>query len=294
MLTLIAKLDFVTFFISVIFAFVVYSTSGLQYYFIRKNQNITLKIEDIFLLPIVGNLWSYLIPFQGNSIFVTLFFKLKYGVSLDESIAVSVFMYLTTIFFAGLVGLLLSVLNLDSNYYLFWISLVVTFSPIFFLSFFKYTSKPSELLKKKQNYFYKVIEFFKKVGLQTNILLMDKQLIVKVLFLNILRTIMIGFWFYYLAFELKIDVSFLAFILLSLLMDVSVIIKMTPDNLGTIQLVSAGLFAGIGYKPEYGVILTLLSSATCLFLLFTVGILANLKYLRSFNISFKEVISQVK
>src|SRR5450759_2703003 len=78
-LKLLLHVNMLTISISLILGMLIYFTSGLELYFIRKQFGVSLSFTDVILLPIVGNLWSFVLPFQENLLFTTLFFKQKYN-----------------------------------------------------------------------------------------------------------------------------------------------------------------------------------------------------------------------
>jgi hypothetical protein len=69
-----------------------------------------------------------------------------------------------------------------------------------------------------------------------------------------------------------------------LIMNVSLILKFTPGNLGVAQLATGGFMALIGYQAEQAVIITLYSQAIMLMLVSTIGLYGNFHYFNTLNV----------
>jgi hypothetical protein len=89
--------------------------------------------------------------------------------------------------------------------------------------------------------------------------------------------------------SLGFNLSFIAVGLIGLIMNVSIIIKITPDNLGISQLITGGCMNLVGVSPEKTVLITLFASAICMIIIFTIGLYGNWHYFKTCN--FKALIS---
>lgn len=268
-------------FISLLFAIVIYMFSGIQYYYIRRQYGVSLKIIDVILIPIVGNLWSFIFPFQGNSIFITLFFKIKYNMKISESISISFYIYLITLSFSGLFTLLFS---LYYNLIFSWLGLI---SVIFLLSPF-YMFVLNRFFKTKRKYQFKYINKIRNTIASTitytNSLLKNLRFTIIILILSIFRIILHIFWYYCISLFLELNISFLAVGLISIVSSIAIIIKVTPDNLGVSQIIAGGFMGALGFSPEQAILITLFASATTMLIIFTIGIFGNFYYFKNLNI----------
>lgn len=276
---------------TVLIALVIYSTSGCQYYFIRKKYNITVEKKDIFLLPIVMNLWSFIIPFQGSLLYSTLFFKLRYKMKITDSFSMSIYMYLVTLFLTGIVGMIFS---FSYNYYfslIFIVSLALALNPLIIYIIYLFFKK---LPVTKIKFFNKITDVIITIITNTKILWTDKKITLTMIFFNILRSVICMFWLYVISHACGFNCSLLSMALLSLIMDVSIIVRVTPENLGVVQLISALLSTYIGISRGQAIIITLLASASTVIIMLTVGIAANYYYMRLFNFhSFKGLVKEI-
>jgi uncharacterized membrane protein YbhN (UPF0104 family) len=266
--------------ISLFLAIVIYFFSGIELYLIRKQFGVSLRLKDIFLLPIVGNLWSFIFPFQGNLIFTTLFFKQKYNMLVSESFSISIYLYLVTLCYAGLFGLIFAVFNSMLFSWLSLISLLILLNPLFIYlinALFKTIKQsPYKWVKETQMFLSSIVDNTEKLWLDLNFTF-------TILIINIIRILLSMTWYYWISYSLGLDLSFLAVALISLLMSVSIIIKITPENLGIAQIITGGFMSLIGVQPEKAVLITLFASATTMLLIFTVGLYGNFYYFKTIN-----------
>lgn len=273
--------------VSIFMAFVIYALSGIEYYYIRRQFGVSLKTEDIFLLPIVGNLWSFIFPFQGNLLFTTLFFKHKYNMAVSESFSISIYLYLVTLCFTGIFALLFAIINNMLFSWLSVISVVLIFNPllVFFanLGFGRIGNIDNKLITRIQKFLCSTIA-------NTNVLWTNYKLSLAVLALTTLRILLSFIWFYWISISLGYNLSFISVGLISLIMSVSLVIKFTPDNLGVAQLITASVMGLIGGNPERAALISLVASAISMVLIFTVGIYGNWYYFKS--IDFVSLISR--
>ncbi len=271
----IKNIRFVDYVYSTFFALIIYTLSGIQYYYVRKNFGVTFKKIDILLFPIVQNLWSILIPFQGSLIFSTFFFKKRYGISISDSFSIGIYIYLFTIVLTGIIGILVYISLPVSNIYILTISVLFILSPLYiWLGYWalKMRLKPSHTITQK------VFNKLEKVITQTLILGSKKQLTGQIFLLNILRKLVTAAWFYWIATLFELELSFLSVMFISLLLDISIAIKITPDNLGVAQLISGFSALLLGSNMEDGVLLSLFSSVTSLILVATIGVYGNFHF----------------
>jgi len=67
-------------------------------------------------------------------------------------------------------------------------------------------------------------------------------------------------------------------------MSISLILKITPGNLGVVQLVSGGIMTMAGYSPDEAVLITLFATAISMALALTVGVFGNFYYFKTLRI----------
>lgn len=281
-LRLLLEADLATIIISIFFALILYLFSGIELYFIRRQFGVSLGLRDIILLPIVSNLWSFLFPFQGNLLFTTLFFKQRYNMFVSESFSISVYLYLVTLSFAGIFGLIFACLNKMLFSWLGLFSLMFLLNPAFIFLL-------NRIFKMFKHAHYlpilKIQAFLSSVIDNTRKLWQDASFTLIILIINILRIIVNISWFYWISNSLGLGLSVVTISLISLIMSISVIIKVTPGNLGVAQLITGGFVGMMGIQPDKAVLITLFATATTMLLIFTVGFYGNYHYFQTLEFS---------
>lgn len=279
-LKLLLHVNMLTISISLILGMLIYFTSGLELYFIRKQFGVSLSFTDVILLPIVGNLWSFVLPFQENLLFTTLFFKQKYNMKVSDSFSISIYLYLVTLCFTGLFGLLFAAYYKMLFSWLGFFSLFFLLNPLFVYivgQFSKIIGQTQiKILNRLRIFIFSIIN-------NTGKLWKDLRFTLTILAINLVRIFLSIIWYYWISNSLGFNLSFVAVALISLIMSVSIIIKFTPDNLGIAQLIAGSFMGLVGASSEQAVMITLFAFATTMFLIFTIGLYGNFYYFKTIN-----------
>ena len=285
---LLCRIDIFSFAVLIGFTIVFYMVGGLQYYALRDMYGINLEKKDILLLPVAMNLWSFIIPLQGSAVFFMLFLKHRHKVKISDGLSITIFLYLVTIFFAGLVGIVFAIIyNLTFSLFSL-ISLIFLLNPLFVMIGHKIVSRMPEV---KIKFIASVINFFKETVSNMNKMWLNYKYVAVSLLLIVCRMLVSTFWYMWIVRILGYhDVPFLSLLLLALWLTVSLIVRFTPNNWGVLQLISGMMFSLIALSPDQGIMISLVASGTLTIVAFTLGAAANFYYLRSWHIkSFKEV-----
>jgi uncharacterized membrane protein YbhN (UPF0104 family) len=285
-LNILFKVSFFNFLIIFFLTVLIYFFSGVQYYFIRKQFGVSLSVKDILLLPIVGNLWSFIIPFQGNLMFTTVFFRKKYNMEISESFSISIYLYLITLSFTGFFILLFSVYQDMLFSWLSVISLLLILNPFFLYLLQIILGKISLEHFVRLN---KLYVFLTEVIVSTNKLWSNLRFTMLMFFLDIIKIGLNILWFYWIAISLDFDLSILTVAIISLIMTISIIIKFTPDNLGVAQLVTASFIGLIGGNVEATTLITLFASAISIVVMILIGIPSNIYYFKVLNLNWSSI-----
>lgn len=267
--------------ISMVIALFIQTISGCMYYYTRRQFGVSMQKKDVFLLPPVMGLWSFIVPIQGSLIFTIIFFKKKYNMAVTESLSINIFLYLLTLVFTGLVGLYIAVINnnLFSTYSL--VCLLLLAGP-FFVIFQKTNVTHKRTLDSRILQMIK--SFIVSTVNNTQSLLSNHSLLVKIGILKSIHMLVSMLWFYYISFALEMDLLFSEVALISLVASASYIIKITPGNLGTTQLTTGAFMVFAGYSPDQAIMITLFSATTVMLLNVTLGFFGNYYYFKTINI----------
>jgi len=267
--------------ISILFALILYCSSGIELYFVRKQFGVSLGLIDIFFLPIVGNLWSFIFPFQGNLLFTTLFFKQRYNMKISDSFSISIYLYLVILFFAGLLGLIFAIIH---KMFFSWFGLIASILLLNPFIVYLVNLLIKDLRYSRFLWVKKVQEFFASIVDNANQLWRNFGFTFIILVINVVRLLVNILWFYWISFSLGFGLTLFEAGLISIVMSISLIIKITPNNLGVAQLVTGGFVSLINAQPDNAVLITLFASATTMLLIFSVGLYGNFYYFRTIDL----------
>ena len=292
-LYLIRDFDFLSILLSIFLAFTLYFLTGLQYSTLLFSQKIQFNKSDLLLFPIVMNLWSFIIPFQGSLFFSTVFFMKKYKRKVSSSIAISLFMYSLSLSLTGIIGFFFIYSIHRLNFLVFFLLLLLTIFPFLFLYLNKISKRLIQL--NLRGYTFKIVLFIDNISTSVMEMLLDRKLIIKLILYKIIQIIVMTFWYFLISETLNFKIDLIVLLLLSLIAELALIIKVTPDNLGITQLISGLFLTYFDFNPESGVIISLIISAISILIVFTVGLIGNYIFMKKYNLlSTKELINEFK
>jgi hypothetical protein len=280
---LIRQIDIIQFIMITFIGLVINSISGLQYYYILKKQvAIKLNVADVITLPVSMGLWGLVLPFQGALIYLSTFLKFKYDTKVSESIALTLFSYLVAIVTSGIIGLYYTAFILNRVVSIFsLIAFAGIVSPFFLLLGNKLLGLISF---NKETVISNIADFITNIVKQLASLVSDKKTVFVILLLNIVHTSITVFWYYFIAQTLHLPIPFLASLLLTMVLKLSIVLKLTPGNIGIDELISGGLFSSLGVDPSWGVIITLTARASVIVLMLTAGVGASIYNSKYFHV----------
>lgn len=278
-------ISFLEWAILLIVTMTVFTISGIQYSFLLyQNNKIKLQPMDTVTLPIMMNLWGFIIPFQGSLIFTTLFLKYKYHTRLSQGVILSLVIYIFTLVLTGFVGLFYVIHSEVRSITIKYVSVLFILTPVLILGMNVFlqqikTVNSLPILTKVQeetkNVVHHIISSFRSL-----------HILFGLTFINILHIALTLVQYYIGSTILEIDISLINLLLLILLLRLLLIMKFTPGNLGLSELLSGGLFSMISLNPSHAVLLVLLVRIVNMILMFTIGFvftIHNLKYFHSDN-----------
>lgn len=267
--------------VSLGFTLLLYFLSGFQYYLVRRQFGISFRIKDMMLFPTVMSLWGYIIPFQGSLFFRTLFFSTKYNMRIADSFSISIYLFLITLCFSGVVGLLLAIHNAALVSWLSFFSFVFLINPVLIWLAHEIFEKTGETNIKLIN---KLKIFLQTIIQNTHVLYKNLKFSATVISTSIVKLIIHIGWFYWISVSLGFDLSVLAIMLISAIMNVSLIFKVTPGNLGIAQIIVGGFMGLAGAEPDQAILITLFATANSMIIAFTLGVWGNFHYFRTLSL----------
>jgi hypothetical protein len=257
----------------------VYALSGIEFAIIVYfNSRVRLSLVDIFFLPITMNLWSFLIPFQGALVYSSLILKCKYKTRLSEAVATSIFSYFLSIVITGVFGVCFSALVGS------WLSpwmVASTLLALFPFMLFGVEKIVAWMPTIRIRILKSALSFVHEIVVRIRALFSMPRLL-GLLFLTNISHIAASFLMnYYAAVALNVIVSWQILLVFTLLIRLSVILKVTPGNVGVQEILSGGIFSLMMLDPAAGILITLLTRLVTVSQMCTVGVvdtISNTKY----------------
>lgn len=277
-ITLVKKISWTDIAVSIVICLSVFALSGYRIgYLMSRQYHTRLRLIDVVTLPIMMNLWGYVIP-KGGMLYSAFFLKTKYRIKAAEGFSIAVYIFLITMVLTGFIGLYYTVSkNLFFSVGTF-ISILLVLSPFIIkvlnIILQRFSFERIVLLKNIQSVTTSIID-------NSNIFLTDVSMTVVVFLLTLANIAGRAVWFYWAATVFDMQVSIVAAVMLALVSQLALVIRFVPGNLGVNELMAGGALSILGGTIEEGILFTLFNRFACLLLTITVGLLsiaANMKY----------------
>jgi hypothetical protein len=197
-----------------------------------------------------------------------VFLRARYSLRLSGGMSLSLYMYCISLALGGVIGLFVSWQH-DLGTTCFVISLAFAFSPLL-LFFSPYLRHIPRLARFSE---------------QLTVLTRSKRLVMRLTALNVVHTVALAGWFYYIGVALGVDISVSAALLLAALLKASIIFKLTPGNLGLEQMLAGGVAMALGYETSDGMLISLGALATSLLITVPVGFVCSLQLARTTSLA---------
>ncbi|MCP4401781.1 MAG: hypothetical protein GY801_31335 [bacterium] len=266
---------------------VLYCVSGLKYaYLVRHYCLTTFHTPDILLFPIAANFWGYIFPFKGGFFYATFFLKSKYHLALAETVSITLFIYMTMVSLTGISGLyfvctrglFFSFLTITSLFFmlnpliLYGLNSLLTIDFLFKWYWFRWVhNELSSVFSHTQN----IWKDFKHTS--------------TIMMLDFLHTGVFILCLYWAQGTLRFSTPFISIIMLTFMMKISGIFRLTPGNIGVEQLVAGGTFHVFGGEASQGIAISLLMRMTHILFTLSVGGLVNIYYMKYFELGFRQI-----
>jgi hypothetical protein len=234
------------------------------------------------------NLWGYIIPFQGSFLYTITYIYSKYKKSISDSMRVYIITLSVSMSLAGLIGLIYAMV---STVYIPKVFLVICipllFNPYILILLSKFTGKYKHSQK---TWFKKLME---RVDSLIQIKGIDQQLIFYMLLLNVVNVSFYTLWSYWIAISLNLNLDIFQLVIITLLMRLTVLIKITPGNLGISQFASGGIAVLVGGAINDGFLLSTFQYLTMIIVAVTVGGICSFLNMKHMNWqSLKSLVSR--
>ena len=292
LLEYIKLLTFNEHFISSLFLFAGFITIGFQLKNVfKKSTGINLTTFDTLTLPISQNLWGYIIPFQGAFLYSLVYLKSKYRIEAKSSIAVYLFVILASLFLGGISGVVYLSSKGGNIFQIMFFSFFIICPFLLIMS--KWVLNKITI-KNKNSIFHKSKQYILNIFEELVHLFKSKRFLMNVFLVDITYVVIFSIWSYWLSLVLGYDIPIIFFLSLGFLMKLHSFAKLTPGNIGVIQLLVAGYFSIFGLDPEIGILISLLQLITNIIFGFPVALIITIISMKSFTNLQSDLLQLIK
>lgn len=290
-IALFKKISFLDLLICLLFSFGLVVIGGFTMnYFIAKHYQKKLHLVDILTLPLMINLWGFLMPVRGGILYSIFFFKTKYQIKFVQGASMTLFLYTTSFVLMGVGGVFFYGTQQDSHFFIMVISLFLVMSPLIIVAmsllFQKIYFSDSSVFKKIQILVSSVVNDFLRAW-------NDRRTLFSVVLLIVARYIFLAARYSWAADAFNLEIPFAAIVVLTFGVEFSdIVFRFLPGNMGLSELVAGGLFGVVGQEVGEGLLIALFIRFTTLLLTFTVGTWAVLANMEHFHVSNLKLIWQ--
>lgn len=275
------EISFINLLKSALFLIMSFIISGLELKYIYGKNGIKLSKYDTFSIPFVINLWGVIIPLQGSFLYLITYLKTKYDTKVKDSFYLYAFIFLVSLSFFGIVGLVIfPFIDLDSIEILV-ILCFISFSPLLLILGLKIL----KLIHFNNKLLVRLSVTLEYILSNMTVLIKNIRTLTTIIFFNLLTTLVNTLWTYWITTLYDLDVSFSILLLVSIIMKLSMLFKITPGNLGVNQLANGGIFILFGYDASVGVFISIFQFLTLFLFSYPLGLLFTIINMKYFSFS---------
>ncbi len=230
---------------------------------LRENFGIKVDSFDIYSLPYVSHLFSYIFPIKGGLVYTTFLLKKIYHLSYSSSISSQIIVYVYTFFTIGVMGLGLSIFYHDWR--LISLSCLLAAMPFVLKRMSEIITKCVQIRKNKD--LLLVQSHFESIST-------INRFTSKLVLLSLVKISFEVLWFYCVFVVTQLDFSPYLIILYTIARNLSLIINFVPGNLGVNELFGGAVALLEGSNFIEGVTIMLIIRVVALGLSSTCGFIA--------------------
>ena len=242
-----------------------YYFTGIQTTVLLEPLGVKLRGFEAYMLSIVTGFYNLITPAKGGMLVRATYLKKKHGFPFTHFLASLAGMYVITFFIASLLGLLSLFFIHQSTRAFNWIILLV-FLGIFFPLLFLIMFSP-KFAETKNNFINKFI----KVANGWNLIRKDKKVVFTCIFVTLIGLLIntLGTIISYYIFG--ISMGFIPALFLCCIGSLSLIIQLTPGNLGVGEAIAVFSALIIGIAPAQSLPVAILGRIVQMLVMFTLG-----------------------
>ena len=260
---------------------------GFELSWLLKREEVAIKRTDRLTLPFSMNVWGYLIPFQGSFLYFLSFIKSKYNVSFFSLTGAYFWLFFLGLSVDGMMGLMLLVQFQASPFLV--ILLLGMASSVFALHalarinpFREIQDAPSWKKKWVQRLHlgldgfsqFKPADYLRFTGI------------------SILLTGLTTLWGWHISQVFNLGIDLTGVFYATVLMRIGLLLRITPGNIGVLQLGSGAVFSALCYSASAGIFISVWQQASMLLVSIPIGLLGT--WLNRDYFSWKSLFSSTR
>lgn len=248
--------------IGVLFA---YFLGGLLNNSLMSAVGLRLRQTESFALSIVTGFYNLITPFRGGMAARAVYLKKKHGFAYVNFLATLSASYVLIFLVASLLGIISTFMIYKQTGVLSWILLIIFAAVFLGMLFIMFVSpKFKERDNKWLNRFIKVINGW-------HLIKHNKKVIAVTTIITLIQILLSTLMLYLQFLTFGIDISFASALFLSAIGNLSILIGITPGNLGISEAITVFSASTIGITPAQSLSAALLGRAVSLVVLFILG-----------------------
>ena len=247
--------------------------------------NLKMRMSEIFFLPLMMHLFTYIMPIKGGMLFQVFYTKQKYKLDISKGFSLGVMIFLITVALAAVLGLALTYLTPVNSPELKSGLLFMGLSVIGLMIVLRLVPESNI---QGDGLIAKLRRFLISVRIQLVGQIKNVKLSVGLLITTIISTLMQSLWFWQTGAMLGIAADFAPILLIVLVLQVILLFRFIPGNLGLQEIMIAAVFSAAGFEIEEGLMVGLITRLIAVFWSAVIGLPAlyyNLRYFESNSIS---------
>jgi len=217
--------------VAVILCVLLFSLSGIKLgYTMRRVYGRSLSAFDVITLPVVMNLWGYLLPIKGGMLYSLFYMHRRYGVAFHQGGAISFFVYAVTLGLAGLMLLVSLHFEGGDHGVAVAIGLLLVFNYVLIMAALWLIARLARSLP---------WEALRRIGdnlaaLQGGLraALVDPVLVFGVMSVSAVHFVVYVAWYMVASTAIGIDLPWRLYLLMAIAGQVSIVFRILPGNLG--------------------------------------------------------------
>lgn len=266
------------------FSFFLFLIQGLELLLLLKKRNVLLEKKDTVTLPFSMNLWGHFIPIQGGFFYFLTFIKSKYGVSVFSLTGAYFWLFFLGLSVDGIMGLMLLVRIQASWLLILWLMgmacSVFVLDALAGIQHFKdreagpgWKGKIIQRIQMALEGFsqFKAADYLRFAGI------------------SMLLTALTSLWGWQISKEFDLGIDLAGVFYATVLMRIGLLLKITPGNLGVLQLGSGAVFSALGYSASAGIFISVWQQASMLLVSIPIGLAGT--WLNRHQFSWKSLFS---